>query len=288
MTDCLSEKTHMTIDERLSQLQKDIYHINKLAFPLHFQARYNKLARNGLIEKIRSYMSHDNVSIECDLVTIGWLVIAFYVGQDERYCDLQNIIKRLYHVSRIDGVFVHEDLKLFHMALEIGIRMINGEGETDSFEQSEFNYEQHNALCDDFYRTRQSESHSQQNEDAHSKVQYLIQTLKFLKKDPQCTDRAIFTTSPLYKESIILAQLTPTGYSAARTILNRAINAVSPSWAIIDTTDVDYQTKVKTFKEALYNLKNEVLTAYRSKNCDTNSAMTLANLALGLAQRIEQ
>ena len=85
-----------------------------------------------------------------------------------------------------------------------------------------------------------------------------------------------------------MAQLTPTGYSAARTILNRAINAVSPSWAIIDTTDVDYQTKVKTFKEALYNLKNEVLTAYRSKNCDTNSAMTLANLALGLAQRIEQ
>ena len=68
------------------------------------------------------------------------------------------------------------------MALEIGIRMINGEGETDSFEQSEFNYEQHNALCDDFYRTRQSESHSQQNEDAHSKVQYLIQTLKFQKR----------------------------------------------------------------------------------------------------------
>jgi hypothetical protein len=267
----LSERPNMTVDERLAQLKKNLCNINTLAFPSYHVDKYNQLISNRLIRKIKQYATADNVSNECDLVTIGWLVMAFYMAKHD-YVDLKN------HTSYMDAVSVSDEFKLFLTALEIGTRMINGEGEANSFGSSEFSYEYYIGLLDDFHKNTQ-------NKAAYSDVQSLIRCINFLVKKPEYTDR--METSPLYKSSTILAKLRPTGYSAIKVILNQAINAVNIPY-ILWEPEVEYKTKVRDFKSALYELKSEVLTMYRNKRCDEPSARAIADLALGLAQKIEK
>ena len=206
------------------------------------------------------------------------------------YADKNDGINRLYQTFNPNRCYVAQELQLLHMALEIGIRMINGEGEPDGFEPSQFYSEAYLAQLTGFVVERKRDgllSHAE-IETARKEVQSLIRTMKFLKKDPQYTDRATFTRSPLYKESTILAKIASVGYYAEKTLFNRAINAVNIEWELGNDPEIDYKIKVRAFKNALYDLRHEVLAARRHDQCDQNASWTLATLAMELAEKIQK
>ncbi len=295
----LSERQGMTPEERLQQLQKDLFHINRLVFPVYSEdlyTSYNQYVLAELITPLRNYTQFESFHHECDLVTIGWLVIAFEIGSLEAEgLGKTAAINDLYHKTRIDdGHDVSKTLRLFHMALELGTRMINGEGEGSavSFEPAQFDTPTYLTKLASFYQMRTQNEDCPSNleliKEAYTGVQSIIQKLGRLVKHPEYRHRLQGLFTPLYKTSSILEKIAPHGYSATTAIFNQAINAVDPIYQLAELAAVNtsHRTRICDFKNALYELKYEVLDACRKQTCDDKSAKRIATNVFILAEKI--